>query len=90
MAFDEQPDGDPHGECAAEIHRLQAEVAAKQKQADTFYEEVGKLRRWISLYSECDCDVSKNKGVIHWFACRYVLGRKALGIDLETKKGKTP
>lgn len=21
--FDEQPDGDPHGECAAEIHRLQ-------------------------------------------------------------------
>jgi hypothetical protein len=23
--FDEQPDGDPHGECAAEIHRLQAE-----------------------------------------------------------------
>jgi hypothetical protein len=24
--FDEQPDGDPHGECAAEIHRLQKEV----------------------------------------------------------------
>ena len=23
MSFDEQPDGDPHGECAAEIHRLQ-------------------------------------------------------------------
>jgi hypothetical protein len=21
--FDEQPDGDPHGECAAEIHRLE-------------------------------------------------------------------
>lgn len=21
--FDEEPDGDPHGECAAEIHRLQ-------------------------------------------------------------------
>ena len=20
--FDEEPDGDPHGECAAEIHRL--------------------------------------------------------------------
>lgn len=26
--FDEQPDGDTHGECAAEIHRLQAELAA--------------------------------------------------------------
>lgn len=25
--FDEQPDGDPHGECAAEIARLNAEVA---------------------------------------------------------------
>ena len=22
MIFDEQPDGDPHGECAAEIHDL--------------------------------------------------------------------
>ncbi len=24
--FDEQPDGDPHGECAAEIHKLEAAV----------------------------------------------------------------
>lgn len=24
--FDEEPDGDPHGECAAEIHRLNAEL----------------------------------------------------------------
>ena len=24
--FDEQPDGDPHGECAAEIARLRSEV----------------------------------------------------------------
>ena len=22
MSFDEQPDGDPHGECEAEIHKL--------------------------------------------------------------------
>jgi hypothetical protein len=26
MSFDEQPDGDPHGECAAEIARLAAEL----------------------------------------------------------------
>ena len=26
MMFDEQPDGNPHGECAGEIHRLEAEV----------------------------------------------------------------
>jgi hypothetical protein len=24
MSFDEQPDGDPHGECAAEIANLQS------------------------------------------------------------------
>ena len=47
--------------------------------------QVDALRRWISLYSECDCDVSKNKGMIHWFACRYVLGQKALGHAIETK-----
>ena len=23
--FDEQPDGDPHGECAAEIHQLESD-----------------------------------------------------------------
>ena len=26
MSYDEQPDGDLHGECAAEIHRLEAEI----------------------------------------------------------------
>jgi hypothetical protein len=35
--FEEQPDGDPHGECAAEIHRLQAENAALQSQVNSFY-----------------------------------------------------
>ena len=28
MSFDEQPDGDPNGECAAEIHRLKVENTA--------------------------------------------------------------
>ena len=27
MSHDEQPDGDIHGECAAEIHKLEAELA---------------------------------------------------------------
>jgi len=26
VSYDEQPDGDLHGECAAEIHRLEAEI----------------------------------------------------------------
>lgn len=29
--FDEQPDGDPHGECAAEITRLNAALAAERE-----------------------------------------------------------
>jgi chromosome segregation ATPase len=27
MSFDEEPDGDAHGECAAEIHRLESQLA---------------------------------------------------------------
>jgi len=30
MSFDEQPDGDIHGECAHEIHSLQQQLAAEQ------------------------------------------------------------
>lgn len=30
--FDEEPDADPHGECAAEIHRLTEEVELRRKQ----------------------------------------------------------
>jgi hypothetical protein len=29
--FDEQPDGDPHGECAAEIHRLERELSEARR-----------------------------------------------------------
>ena len=33
MSFDEQPDGDPHGECAAEIHMLRDLLRDEFKQA---------------------------------------------------------
>ncbi len=33
MSFDEQPEGDPHGECAAEIHRLEADLATLRAQS---------------------------------------------------------
>jgi|JI9StandDraft_1071089.scaffolds.fasta_scaffold742385_1 hypothetical protein len=32
MSFDEQPDGDIHGECAAEIHRLEQELREKSEE----------------------------------------------------------
>ena len=31
--YDEQPDGDPHGECAAEMHRLETRLAEVEKDA---------------------------------------------------------
>ena len=30
MSYDEQPDGDIHGECSAEIHRLQREIESME------------------------------------------------------------
>lgn len=90
--FDEEPEGDPHGECAKEIHELKADkaqleyaLAAVNKSAKASELQVDELRGWIRLYSECDCDVSKNKGTVHWFACRWILGRKVLGEKYETK-----
>lgn len=37
--FDEQPDGDPHGECAAAIHKLQADLTAMEARKDAAYLE---------------------------------------------------
>ena len=42
MSFDEQPDGDIHGECAFEIHSLQQQLASCQAAlADTEALEIG-------------------------------------------------
>ena len=40
MSFDEQPDGDPHGECAAEIARLEAENARLIAELNTALQQV--------------------------------------------------
>ena len=44
--FDEESDGDIHGECAAEIHRLQAKIAILRGALDLASTE---------LYSHVDC-----------------------------------
>ena len=36
--FDEQPDGDPHGECVAEIHRLEEENRQLRAERDALLE----------------------------------------------------
>lgn len=42
--FDEQPDDDPHGECAAEIHRLEIALKIKTEEHDCAAEDVVDLR----------------------------------------------
>lgn len=39
--FDEQPDGDPHGECAAEIHRLQAVILEGARRIEALKRDCG-------------------------------------------------
>jgi len=55
--FDEQPDGDIHGECAAEIKRLEAELAALKAKAAV--PEI--VPQWGKSLSHCwpKCEASK-------------------------------
>ena len=63
MSHDEQPDGDQHGECAAEIHRLQALNAE-------LLEALQKARRFVvsspdpvgSELDEIDAAIAKATG----------------------------
>ena len=47
MSFDEQPDGDIHGECAAEIHRLEQELRDKSEELACCE---GDILRWRTSY----------------------------------------
>ena len=42
--FDEQPDGDPHGECAEEIKRLGISLKIKTEEHDCCAEDMVELR----------------------------------------------
>lgn len=77
MSFDEQPDGDPHGECAAEIHRLQEllrelvacedlkdHLDAAPENQDDYEREIDRLNRE---------DYERRK-IIAWSAARAYLG----------------
>ncbi len=40
MSFDEQPDGDPHGECAAEIKKLEGSVTTLESECNQLNDKV--------------------------------------------------
>ena len=52
--FDEEPDADPHGECAAEIHRLQAQVEALTAELESwrFTNRIDELQRAHDSYKK--------------------------------------
>ena len=50
--FDEQPDGDPHGECAAEIKRLEIALRIKTEEHDCCAGDVIDLRNFIRKYAK--------------------------------------
>jgi len=43
--FDEEPDGDPHGECAVEIRRLEIALRIKTEEHQCCSEDLMKLRK---------------------------------------------
>ena len=50
--FDEQPDGDPHGECAAEINRLELALAAANEAAiAVFTGIIERQRAWADKHA---------------------------------------
>ncbi len=52
--FDEQPDGDPHGECAAEIPRLEIALKIKTEEHDCCAEDVKNMREAACTWWEGD------------------------------------
>jgi hypothetical protein len=50
--FDEQPDGDQHGECAEEIKRLEIALRIKTEEHDCAAGDVIDLRSFIRKYAK--------------------------------------
>ena len=70
--FDEEPDGDPHGECAAEIHKLRAALLACARQAEA-------LKREASM--------DQDSALSHWRNTQYQAISTTAHIALGTVRG---
>lgn len=58
MSFDEEPDAPLHGECAAEIHRLQADMArARQAGFDEAREQAAQVAFEYDPGEDEDCSI---------------------------------
>lgn len=61
MSYDEQPDGDPHGECAAEIDSLKSALMSAQHEAATIREVNARLCEQVSAL-KAEAEVYRNAG----------------------------
>jgi len=52
MSFDEQPDGDPHGECAEEIKMLERKLAAMTAERDELKSSHGYACKLVATMHE--------------------------------------
>jgi uncharacterized protein YjiS (DUF1127 family) len=57
--FDEEPNRDPHGECAMEIHRLQRQVSTLYEALDWWHRDARKRGEAVRLLQENLDDVDK-------------------------------
>lgn len=76
MSFDEQPDGDPHGECAAEIHSLQERLAAAEARAERLAKSLKEIID--DLETRSDWKEGTQKGVVDIGQGVYLRGKAAL------------
>ena len=74
MSFDEQPDGNIHGECAAEIHRLEGEVTIWRNSAEAQTERLKEAEEAIADGKKPDLV----PGVVHCARCNFRLTRVTL------------
>ena len=67
--FDEHPDGDPHGECAAEISRLTAEVERLRSLLLDMRQRQGSIQACIKSIDEAltqACPHCGGSGIATW------------------------
>lgn len=64
--FDEQPDGDPHGECALEIKTLQARIAELEAQVDALRAERDALKVERDEWAEKWHQMRRQYGEMRW------------------------
>ena len=74
MSFDEQPDGDIHGECAAEIRRLEGDVTIWRNSAEAQTERLKEAEGAIADGKKPDLV----PGVVHCARCNFRLNRVTL------------